>query len=155
VSVAAERVKNGVGPDDFSPLVPVTLSPTEGLSIYEKPVLVLTNCRSFSATNFFATIMRGLDLTGRADVTLVGDRTGGGGGLPATTELTNGWELRVSTSQLFALDPVNPETIPSPIDALNVEGGVQPDVAVDAPSADLAAGTDAILDYALNFLRSL
>lgn len=109
--------------------------------------MVLTNRFCYSGANYFTTAVKNLP-----HVTVLGDTTGGGGGIPAYTELTNGWGLRVSTTQLFILDyPDNGRSL----DDRNVEHGVAPDNEVQMDPADLAAGIDTLLEAALALLRSL
>lgn len=134
--VAKMRYKSGPAHDDFEEFFPITFEPEEGNQSFTKPVVVLTNRKSYSAGNFFPTGMSGLD-----HVTIMGDTTGGGGGVPSFTELSNGWQLRVSSSQLYTLD------------GFNTEDGLIPDVLVEAADEELAAGKDAILEAALELLR--
>lgn len=136
VNVAFQRDKNGTGHEDFNKGEFISLSPVSDTSYYSKPVVILTNRLCFSATNFFVTIMRELP-----NVTVVGDSTGGGGGIPTYTELSNGWTVRVSSTRLFTLD------------SFNVEGGVPPDVKIGQTDSATLAGKDAILDSALAYLR--
>jgi hypothetical protein len=143
--VAEERVKTGPAHDDFSDLQPLFFEPPEDRPIYEKHVVVLTNQMSYSATNIFAATTKALD-----DVTLMGQATGGGGGAPAFTELSNGWELRVSASQYFAMEEANSASDPP----YNIENGVEPDEARESTEAELATGTDSILEEALAYLRN-
>jgi hypothetical protein len=103
---------------------------------WTKPVVLLTNRSCYSATTMFAQTMRSLP-----NVTLVGDWTGGGGGVPASTVLANGWTIRVSHTQLESLD------------GDNLEDGVPPDVRVDMDPDDAAAGIDNILETAFDLLR--
>lgn len=131
---ANERYKTGPGHDEFSDMEELILNPRG--TFYDKPVILLTNRKCYSATNFFTTFMQTLPT-----VTVMGDTTGGGGGGPTFTELANGWNLRVSATQLFTLD------------GLNVEDGVPPDVRVDLDPADEANGIDTMLELALEELR--
>ncbi|MFP4485134.1 MAG: S41 family peptidase [Spirochaetaceae bacterium] len=143
--VLEERVKTGPGRKDFSDFRPIHLEPPEEAPTYtEKPVIVLTNASSYSATNYFAAAVKGLE-----NVTTMGDRTGGGGGLPAYTELSNGWELRVSTTRLYTLDPEGDLDLKE----RNVEDGVEPEVEASSTEARLAQGIDDILEDALDRLR--
>jgi C-terminal processing protease CtpA/Prc len=102
----------------------------------EKPIVVLTNRGCYSATNFFAMMAKEIP-----NVTVIGGKTGGGGGVPSTTELSNGWTLRVSSS--VTLD----------IKGNNIEGGVDPDIQVDITLGDRNQNKDSILDAALKFIR--
>ena len=86
---------------------------------------------SYSATNDFVKIMRTLPL-----VTIVGDRTGGGSGLPFSSELPNGWSVRFSACPSFD------------VDMQHTEFGIDPDVKVDMSDEDCARGVDTIIEAA-------
>ena len=64
---------------------PIYVEPSNSIR-WQKKVIVLTNRHSYSATNDFVNSMRCFP-----NVTLVGDKTGGGSGLPFSSELPNGW----------------------------------------------------------------
>lgn len=137
-TVAYEQYKNGPGHDDFGEKEYFTLSPVEDSEPYTKPVVILTNRLCYSATNFIVTLMRELP-----NVTIIGDRTGGGGGVPTFTELSNGWVLRVSSSRLFTLG------------GFNVENGIDPDIKIEQTDDATANKKDALIEAALEYLRSM
>ena len=145
VRFAEETAKVGPGHEDFGPPRSLYLRPEEGRSTFTKPIVVLTNRMCYSATNYFVTAMTALD-----HVVTMGDRTGGGGGVPANTQLTNGWGLRVSSTRLFRLDSSGVLTD----DERNVEDGLDPDIPESSAAGELAVGTDAILDAALLYIRT-
>lgn len=128
--------KNGTGHNDFSEPYDYYFEPARGRVHYNKPVVVLANRGSFSATNNFVSIMKSLP-----NVTVVGDVTGGGCGLPFNSELPNGWSVRFSSA---------PITGP---DGKLTEFGVEPDVKVDMTDADAALGKDTILETAFEILK--
>lgn len=64
--------KVGPGHDEFSPLYPKYVESSNRIR-YQKPVVVLTNRGCYSATNEFVSIMKYA-----SNVTVMGDRTGGG-----------------------------------------------------------------------------
>ena len=130
------QYKNGNGHNDFSDPEPVYLSPSEYIR-WLRPVVVLTNRHSYSATNDFVNTMRLLP-----HVTIMGDRTGGGSGLPFSSELPNGWSVRFSACPML---DVNKE---------HTEFGIDPDVPVSITEEDLLRGHDTILDTALEFLQA-
>ncbi len=87
--------KNGPGHSDFSTPVVEKVSPSDGV-IFKKPVYVLTNSRCFSATNDFVYAMKGLPR-----VTIMGGKTGGGCGMPFSTEMPCGWKVRFSANPCY------------------------------------------------------
>lgn len=129
--------KTGDGHNDFSEPYPFYYSPAQGHILYGKPVVVLTNRHTYSAANNFVQIMRTLP-----QVTIIGDRTGGGGGLPFTYNLPNGWNIRLSASPI--LDAYGNDT----------EWGIEPDIKVDMSPQAQETGRDAILDCAIELLSN-
>ena len=104
--------KTGKGHSDFSDPTPIYVEPSNSIR-WQKKVIVLTNRHSYSATNDFVNSMRCFP-----NVTLVGDKTGGGSGLPFSSELPNGWGVRFSASPHldaqkqhieFGIDPAVPD----------------------------------------------
>lgn len=136
------RHKTGPGHGEFSEPFAITYEPApEGrIRWLGKPVVILTNRSCFSAANDFVAVMKSLP-----NVTVIGARTGGGGGLPFSSELPNGWGVRFSASPVT--DPSGELT----------ENGIDPTPGfeVSAPADELAAGRDAILDCALNYLMGI
>ena len=131
--------KTGPGHNDFSKPYDYYFSPApNGRVKFSKPVVVLTNRASFSATNNFVSIMKSLP-----QVKVVGDVTGGGCGLPFTSEMPNGWSVRYSASAIT--DPSGNLT----------EFGVEPDYKVDMTPQEIAEGRDAILEKAFEVLNNL
>ncbi|MFY0672063.1 MAG: peptidase S41 [Bacteroidia bacterium] len=135
--VAFTRAKNGTERNDFSDFEDFEFTFRENQSHFNKPVVVLTNRKSYSAGNYFPTCMSALD-----NVTIMGDVTGGGGGAPSFIELTNGWLLRVSTTQLFTTKGVN------------TEDGLTPDILYGDTDTEMKAGKDVILEAAIEFLNN-
>jgi len=125
--------KTGPGHNDVSEPYAYYFEPAKNHIHYLKPVVVLANRGSFSATNNFVSIMRLLD-----QVTVVGDTTGGGCGLPFTSELPNGWRVRFSACPVMDAE------------GRLTEFGVAPDVRIDMDEQDRSR--DAILDTAIDIL---
>lgn len=132
-ALAKRRNKNGPEHDAFSEYENLEFSPADTLRFTDKPVVLLVNRKSYSASNFFATCLSALP-----NVTIMGDTTGGGGGAPSYTELSNGWSLRVSATQLYTLND------------FNTEDGLPPDIYVDYGNDP---EVDGILEEALRFLN--
>ena len=125
------RIKNGPGKDDFSPWTKLSISPRSGKRFTGQVILLCTR-NSYSSSNLFAQMMKSLP-----NAILVGDQTGGGGGIPAFGELPNGWIYRFSATQT-----VNPQ-------GEHIESGVPVDISVDLSPDDEANGIDTILEAAL------
>lgn len=135
------RHKTGPGHSDFSEPYKITYNPCSDSHIkWERPVMVLTNRSCFSAANNFVAVMKSLP-----GVKIAGSRTGGGGGMPFTSELPNGWAIRFSASPITA--PDGSET----------ESGIDPSDGYECHATDeeLAAGKDGILDFAIDKFRLL
>ncbi len=129
------RHKTGKGHNDFSDPYPIYLEPNDGVR-WQKKAVVLTNRRSYSATNDFVNQMRYLP-----NVTTMGDKTGGGSGMPFTSELPNGWTVRFSASPHLS------------VDMEQIEWGIDPDIKVDMLPADEANNIDTIIEKARAFLN--
>ena len=126
--------KTGPGHSDFSEMKAQYLEPSKNLR-WNKKVCVLTNRSVFSAANAFAVMMHALP-----NVTLVGDHTGGGGGMPLNSSLPNGWNVRFSACPLYDKD------------ARHTEFGIAPDVAVNLTAASIAQDKDDIIEKARELL---
>ncbi len=134
--VGSIQHKTGPGHRDFSDPFDYYFEPTKNHIHYQRPVVVLANRGSFSAANNFVSIMSALP-----QVTIVGDTTGGGSGLPFTSELPNGWRIRFSSCPI------------TDVNGQPTEFGVAPDVKVDMSDADAAQGLDTILETAFLVLK--
>ena len=66
---------------------------------------------------------------------IVGDRTGGGGGLPFSSELPNGWSVRFSASPTFNAQKEH------------IEFGVEPDVRLEMTPTDINRMRDTYIEY--------
>ena len=60
--------------------------------------------------------------------------TGGGSGMPFTSELPNGWTVRFSASPHFS------------VDMEQIEWGIEPDIKVDMDKADEANHIDTFIE---------
>lgn len=134
LTVGYMRHKTGRGHEDFSGLSAQTLRPREGVR-WQKPVVVLTNRSVFSAANEFVKYMKCCP-----HVTIVGDRTGGGAGLPFSNELPNGWSVRFSACPMYDKDK------------RSTEDGIDPDVKAALSPYDVIYDRDTIIETARRLL---
>ncbi|WP_162340619.1 S41 family peptidase [Cyclobacterium salsum] len=132
---ARQRIKSGPGPEEFGPWEPMVLNPWEE-GTFTGLVVVLTNRRSYSATSFFAQMMKTLP-----NALLLGDQTGGGGGTPVFGELPNGWTYRFSATQTVDLEN------------RQLEDGVLVDLRLDLDPAAMQRGEDNLIEAAISLLR--
>lgn len=127
------RHKTGPGHSDFSDPYPIVYKPSKSVH-WDKPVLVLCNRSTFSAANDFVCVMKQLPQT-----TVIGARSGGGGGMPFSAELPIGWSVRFSTSPVYDAE-MN-----------SIESGIDPTPGYEQHCSppEFSMGHDAILDRAL------
>ena len=128
--------KTGTGHNDFSSLEEQRLKPSNGVR-WQKRVILLTNRQVYSAANEFTKYMKCCP-----QVTIVGDQTGGGAGLPYTSELPNGWGVRFSACPMYDRNKQS------------TEFGIAPDHQVNLTQEDLLRGKDTIIEYARELLNN-
>lgn len=124
--------KTGPAHDAFSELEELHADASLIASKWMQPVVVLTNRRSYSATNSFINIMRYAD-----HATIVGGKSGGGGGMPMSYELPCGWKVRFSSVRMYDADKQD------------IEQGIDPDILVNITSTD----KDDIIEKAIEIIH--
>jgi len=124
------KTRNGKNRTDFSEKQSFYIGSYAGVR-YEKPLMVLIDRGSFSATTMFSLATKSFPT-----IKLIGDTTGGGGGLPNGGQLPNGWTYRFSISQLIDLEGNS-----------YAESGVSPNINASFDWSDLTK--DEILDRAV------
>ena len=127
--------KTGSGHSDFSDPEPEYVEPSQGIR-WQKKVVVLTNRACYSSTNTFVRNVKGMPR-----VTVMGDRTGGGSGMPYTSELPNGWLVRFSACPMYDAQ------------MQQIEFGIEPDVLVNMDLADIEKNKDTLIEQARSFLQ--
>ena len=126
--------KTGKGHNDFSSMEPQYIEPSSNLR-WQKNVVVLTNREVFSAANEFVKYMKYAPTA-----KIVGDRTGGGSGLPFTSSLPNGWTVRFSACPMYDRE------------RQHTEFGIDPDYKVGLKRADYVKGEDSLIEFARELL---
>lgn len=127
--------KTGPAHNAFSTPEAEYLEPSNGIR-WQKPVVVLTNRECFSATNTFVRDMRECP-----KVVVLGDRTGGGSGLPFSSELPSGWSVRFSACPMFDAQ-MN-----------QIEFGIAPDLYCSLTEYDTQRGLDTLIETARKIIR--
>lgn len=128
--------KTGPGHNDFSKPEEQKLKPSSGIR-WHKKVVVLTNRGVFSAANEFVKYMKCCP-----NVVVVGDKTGGGAGMPFSSELPNGWAVRFSACPMYDRD------------MQCTEFGIEPDYNVQLADGDFRNGKDTLIEYARMLINS-
>ena len=128
--------KTGPGHNDFSKPEEQKLKPSSGIR-WHKKVVVLTNRGVFSAANEFVKYMKCCP-----NVVVVGDKTGGGAGMPFSSELPNGWAVRFSACPMYDRD------------MQCTEFGIEPDYNVQLADGDFCNGKDTLIEYARMLINS-
>jgi hypothetical protein len=128
--------KTGPGHSDFSKPVAMPLKAHATIG-WKKPVVVLANRSSYSATNMFVSRMKDAP-----NGLVIGDLSGGGGGLPSSNELPNGWLVRFSSSPMYNAA------------MQSIEYGVEPDVWVMLDAGDVAKGEDSLIEEGIWRIKS-
>jgi len=127
--------KNGSGHEDFSELEAQTLQKDLMRSSWLRPVVVLCNRHTYSAANFFVSVMRYSKYS-----CIMGGRSGGGGGMPMSYELPNGWLIRFSSIRMYDRDKVS------------IENGIMPDIIV--VDKEETTTQDEIIEAAINWINN-
>lgn len=130
------QYKKGKGHNDFSSPLARYIEASDRLR-YQKKVVVLTNRKCFSAANDFVNAMKYAPNT-----TIIGDKTGGGSGLPFSSELPNGWSVRYSSSPMTNAKKEQ------------IEFGIDPDIKIDMSKEDMDRGIDSIIERARTFIKT-
>lgn len=120
---------------NFSNLEDAYVSPSENVK-YTGNVIVLTDRGSYSASSFFALSCKAIP-----NITLIGDTTGGGLGLPNGGQLPNGWTYRFSITRTLS------------VTGENWENGIPPDIYVTLATDYSSTGVDDILEKAIEVIN--
>lgn len=132
------RYKTGKGHNDFSDYIERYITGASTHLRWQKPVVVLANRACYSATNQFVSDMKCFN-----NVTVFGDRTGGGGGLPLSQELPNGWTIRFSAAPSYD------------VNKNDIETGVAPNIVVSLTDSDRARGKDTLIEAAISWINAM
>lgn len=132
--VGYSTYKSGPGHDDFVDPFEMHVTPSKKYNWADKQTAILTNRGVYSTANLFTSVMKHAP-----NAIQVGQRSGGGGGLPMTHYLPNGWVVVFASNIL--LD----------VDMNHIEPGIYPDY--EAEIGDFkTTGKDGIVEKAIEEL---
>jgi hypothetical protein len=124
-------IKNGPGPDDFTPLQEWYITPQDKHLL--QPLVLLTNRATVSAAETLTLAMRSLP-----QLTMLGDTTTGAFSNAVNRELPNGWLYSMSIGDWRAAD------------GTSYEGkGIPPTVVIQNKATELRSGQDKVLEAAI------
>ena len=124
--------KTGPGHNDFSKMEELKVDASISGIKWLRPTVVLSNRRSYSATNMFINMMRYAD-----NAIIVGGISGGGGGMPMSYEMPCGWTVRFSSVRMYDASKKD------------IEQGIEPHVLVTMQSTD----KDDIIEKAIELIN--
>jgi C-terminal processing protease CtpA/Prc len=104
---------------------------------FTKPIIVLINGLSYSASENFANLCKKV-----VHVTLLGDTTGGGGGVPGTFQLPSGLSFSLSTKEMYRYDGNHVEV-----------NGIDPDILIQNSVEELQINMDKQLGKAIEVIK--
>lgn len=134
--VSYYKRKTGSAHNAFSDKQAIYIEPAQGY-VYARPTVVLTNRDVYSAANLFTQ-----EVQPQKHVLIMGDKTGGGSGMPMSDELPCGWTVRFSSAIFLDWKGVC------------TEWGIEPDVKVslDKEQAYLH-NTDSMIERAREAIK--
>lgn len=130
--VGYTAIKTGKGHNDRSEMKELYCRPSAKHNWADKKTMLLTNREVYSTANLFSCALKHAK-----NVTQIGGITGGGGAMPMTHYLPNGWLVVFPANMLF---DVNKQ---------HIENGIEPDIEVTCTKEEFDAGVDAIIERAL------
>ncbi|MBO7185717.1 MAG: hypothetical protein J6V59_02335 [Alistipes sp.] len=126
--------KNGPGHNDHTELQPLYVEPSKKHDWSSKPTMLLINRGVYSTANLVTCALQYAP-----NVTIIGGKSGGGGAMPMTHYLPNGWLVVFPSNMLFDRDKQH------------IENGIDPDILMDA-DLDMVMGKDTIIERAIEEL---
>jgi hypothetical protein len=144
------RYKSGTGRLDYTPQLPMTITPQAGANDFKKPIVILTDIYSSALCE---TVISAFKALPEASVTIIGEHTFGTAGFIMGDDITNGGSFRVGD---FATVRMSNTAVLDKDGKFNFSG-IKPDIEVkyDATSIKqmLASGVDIQLEKAIQFIN--
>ena len=133
--VGYRRHKTGTGHTQFSSPQKITLKPSA--TQWLRPAVLLADRGTYSAANHCV-----LCMSYAPKVTIIGCKSGGGGALPMSYELPNGWLVRLSSVPMYDMN-MN-----------SIEDGIEPDITLPLDIELARQGTDNLIETAIDHILS-
>lgn len=145
------RYKSGAGRLDYTPLLPMRITPQAGAADFKKPIVILTDIYSAALCESVILAFKALPET---KVTVIGERTFGSAGLIGGSEIsTNGGTFNVNS---FATVRLSNAAIQDKNHQFNFSG-ITPDIEVKYDAGSInemqRTGVDIQLEKAIQFIN--
>ena len=131
------QLKTGPGHNDFGEPVAKKVTPRNTGPLYSGKIVLLTNRFSSSGSEVVAQILKNVP----ASVQIGDTTTGVVGEVTHVAQMPNGWTLNYPCTLTTTPDGKSPEGI-----------GIIPDIALENTKADVLAGNDIVLEFAIKYL---
>ena len=144
------RYKSGTGRLDYTPLLPMEITPQEGANDFKKPIIILTDIYSAALCESVILAFKSLP---EAAVTVIGERTYGTAGFILGDDITNGGSFNVGS---FASVRMSNTALQDKDRKFNFSG-INPDIEIKYNAASikqmLTSGVDIQLEKAIQFIN--
>jgi len=144
------RYKSGTGRLDYTPPLPMHITPQEKANDFKKPIIILTDIYSSALCESVILAFKALP---DAKVTVVGERTYGTAGFITGDDVTNGGGFRIGE---FASVRISNTAIQDKDGKFNFSG-IEPDIEVKYNAASISqmlhSGVDIQLEKAIQFIN--
>ncbi len=144
------RYKSGNGRLDYTPQLPMTITPQAGANDFKKPIILLTDIYSSALCE---TVINAFKALPETTVTVVGERTYGTAGYIMGDDITNGGSFQVGS---FAAVRMSNTAVTDLNGKFNFSG-IVPDIEIKYNSSSikqmLTSGVDIQLEKAIQFIN--
>jgi carboxyl-terminal processing protease len=144
------RYKSGTGRLDYTPRLPMSITPQEKAADFKKPIIILTDIYSSALCE---TVINAFKALPETSVTIIGEHTYGTGGFILGDDIANGGSFQVGN---FASARVSNTAVQDKNGNFNFSG-INPDIEVKYNASSikqmLASGVDIQLEKAIQFIN--
>ena len=144
------RYKSGTGRLDYTPILPMEITPQEGANDFKKPIILLTDIYSAALCESVILAFKALP---EASVTVIGEHTYGTSGFILGDDITNGGSFNIGN---FAAVRMSNTALQDKDRKFNFSG-INPDIEVKYDASSIkqmrSSGIDIQLEKAIQFIN--
>jgi C-terminal processing protease CtpA/Prc len=142
------RYKSGTGRLDYTPQLPMTITPQAGATDFKKPIVILTDIYSSALCE---TVINAIKALPETSVTIIGERTYGTAGFIMGDDVANGGSFNVGSLASVRMS----NTAVKGLDGKFNFSGISPDIEIKYTPASikqmLSSGVDIQMEKAIQF----